>query len=127
MGNNFNSLIHDLASPFSAEEIQLVAIQSNIAATIASKRVARGMNQKEFAAFMGVSQGMVSRWESGETNFNLKTIVEIASKLDISLQSPFCTKRPPCYSQPKIIYFGSYHNGCASASANYENIELKEN
>jgi len=46
------------------------------------------MNRKQFAEFMGVSQGLVSRWERGETNFTLETLVNIASKLGLEMQSP---------------------------------------
>ena len=39
---------------------------AKISAKIEMKRNELGMNQKEFARMMNVSQGMVSKWKSGE-------------------------------------------------------------
>ena len=41
------------------------------------------MTQKEFAKFMGVTQGMVSKWESGDYNFTIESICNILEKLDL--------------------------------------------
>ncbi|CBK75268.1 Helix-turn-helix [Butyrivibrio fibrisolvens 16/4] len=41
------------------------------------------MTQKEFADFMGVTQGMVSKWESREYNFTIKSLNEICAKLGL--------------------------------------------
>ena len=38
---------------------------------------------------MGVSQGMVSRWESGEYNFTVEVLARIAYKLHRSVESLF--------------------------------------
>jgi len=54
---------------------------AKISATITKKRVALNMNQTAFAKHMGVSQSMVSKWESGNYNFTIETIAEICSKL----------------------------------------------
>ena len=44
-----------------------------------------GMNQQEFAKYMGVTQGMVSKWESREYNFTIKTLNEICQKINLKL------------------------------------------
>lgn len=54
-----------------------------VSSAIVHKRKELGLNQAEFARKMGVSQGMVSKWESGEYNFTLNTLNEICSKLDL--------------------------------------------
>lgn len=41
------------------------------------------MTQKEFAEYMDVSQGMVSKWESREYNFTIKSLNEICEKLQL--------------------------------------------
>ena len=40
------------------------------------------MTQAEFAKFMGVSQGMISKWESEYYNFTIETLANICEKLD---------------------------------------------
>ena len=57
----------------------------NISASIVKKRLELNMTQKEFAAYMSVSQGMVSKWEGGDYNFSIKTLADIAEKLDMEL------------------------------------------
>ena len=47
---------------------------AKISAKIERRRLELNMTQKEFAAYMNVSQGMVSRWESREYNFTIKTL-----------------------------------------------------
>lgn len=60
-------------------------IMAKISMTICDKRKEMGMNQKQFANFMGVSQGMISKWENAEyNNFTLKRICEIYSKLGLN-------------------------------------------
>ena len=44
-----------------------------------------GLTQQEFAEYMGVTQGMVSKWESREYNFTIKTLNEICRKIDLEL------------------------------------------
>lgn len=41
------------------------------------------MSQKDFARMMGVTQGMVSKWESAEYNFTIENIAQIAEKLNV--------------------------------------------
>lgn len=43
------------------------------------------MTQKEFVEHIKVSQGMISKWESGDYNFSIKTLAEVAEKLDMEL------------------------------------------
>lgn len=71
-------------------EITLADINSSeylgkISAAIVKKRIDLQMTQKNFANYLGVSQGMVSRWEGGDYNFTVKGIAEIAEKLDMEL------------------------------------------
>ena len=59
---------------------------AKISAKIERRRLELNMTQKEFATYMNVSQGMVSRWESREYNFTIKTLNEICQKLNLHLQ-----------------------------------------
>ncbi len=69
----------------SVSDITASKLLGRISSAIAKKRIDLGMTQKEFAKYMNVSQGMVSKWESKDYNFSIKTLAEIAEKLDMEL------------------------------------------
>ena len=93
------ALISALSEGMPAEELMLSGLQSLIAAAITMKRHELKMSQKELANTMGVSQTSVSKWESGETNFTLKTLVQIASALGLEMNVPFNIEAPLLYSK----------------------------
>ena len=51
-------------------------------------RIKKGWTQKDLADKMGVKQSLVSRWESGECNYTIDTLIEIADALGLSVQCP---------------------------------------
>lgn len=69
----------------SEAEIKTTVELAKISAKIERCRLDLGMTQKEFADFMGVSQGMISKWESREYNFTIRSLNEICQKLGLSL------------------------------------------
>lgn len=68
-------------------------VLGEISASIAKKRIQSNMTQKEFASYMCVSQGMVSKWEGGDYNFSIRTLADIAEKLDMELTVGLHLKR----------------------------------
>lgn len=73
-----------------------------ISAKIQLKRSALGMTQKEFARYMGVTQGMISKWESGEYNFTLLSLDNICNKLNLCFFPVIRDKDDPaitCHTQ----------------------------
>lgn len=60
-----------------------------ISAAIVQKRIELKMTQKEFAGYVDVSQSMVSKWESGDYNFTVKGLAELAEKLNMELYINF--------------------------------------
>lgn len=58
---------------------------SQVTSAIIEERKRLGLDQKEFADKLGVSQSLVSEWENGNSNFTIKSLAEIADKLDICL------------------------------------------
>ena len=74
-----------LNNGLSEAEVKSIVELAKISAKIERCRLELGMTQIEFADFMGVTQGMVSKWESREYNFTIKSLNEICQKLDISL------------------------------------------
>lgn len=84
-----------ISEGFSEAEVKTMVELAKISARIERCRIEMGMTQQEFAEYMGVSQGMVSKWESREYNFTIKTLNEICQKIDlelsVSLEKP-CVK-----------------------------------
>ena len=67
----------------SEAEIKSTIELAKISAKIEKRRQEMNMTQKEFAEYMDVSQGMVSKWESREYNFTIKSLNEICEKLQL--------------------------------------------
>ena len=74
-----------IAKGFSDAEIKSIVELAQISAKIERRRLEMGMTQQQFAEFMGVTQGMVSRWESRNYNFTIKTLNDICQKIDLKL------------------------------------------
>ena len=79
--NYFNELFSELTE----SDILAGELRHQISKLIHNKRLELKMTQKQFAEYMGVTQGMVSKWESFGYNFSLDTIGEIFSKLKIDV------------------------------------------
>lgn len=66
-------------------EVKTIVELAKISAQIERSRLEMNMTQQQFAEHMGVSQGMISKWESREYNFTIKTLNEICQKLDLKM------------------------------------------
>jgi DNA-binding transcriptional regulator YiaG len=87
--NALNSLINVFSKHLTKSDIYEVKALSEISLKILKKRIELNMNQKDFAKFMNVSQSMVSKWESGEYNFTIKSMADICEKLCFALKVTF--------------------------------------
>ena len=74
-----------LTEGLSEAEIKTTVELAKISARIERCRLDMGMTQKEFADYMGVTQGMISKWESRDYNFTIKALNEICEKVDLEL------------------------------------------
>lgn len=83
MKNKVNQLAETISQTLSSSDIVAAKQLAKISSVILSNRLERGMNQKQFAEFVGVSQGMISKWESGEYNFTVETLANICEKLNL--------------------------------------------
>lgn len=92
-----------LAEGLTENEISSIKELALVSARIEMKRNELGMSQKEFAKMMGVSQGMVSKWESGEYNFTIITLKEICDKLDLEFEPVIREKNYCLRDEYKII------------------------
>lgn len=110
--DDMKALLSALTSGMSAEETLLSVLQGVIAGEISMRRQELGLSQKELADRLGVSQGLVSRWERGESNFSLSTLVRISSVLGLSMQSPITPAPPVPYASRKnnVVYLSNQNS-----------------
>lgn len=85
------NIVEELVQPMSTTEIAELTIQLQIGKAIKETRKAKHFTQIAFANVMGVTQSMVSQWESGECNFTLHTLISIAEALGLSVRNPLTT------------------------------------
>lgn len=78
-------LLAAMTSQLSEEDIAASLVTSKAAYMITNSRIALGHTQKEFANYMGVSQSMVSKWETGDYNFSIETLSRVFYKLGINI------------------------------------------
>lgn len=93
-----------LTAGLSAEELLAKKTLAIIAAEIQLKRIDMGLDQKQFAKLLGVSQGMISRWESGTYNFTISTLVSICEKLELSFEPKITSKEVEEASSQKTVF-----------------------
>ncbi len=105
-----SSLLETLTSNLTEADIITANILSNISFNITTHRKKLKMNQKQFAGLMGVTQGMVSKWENGDYNFTIETLINIFDKLDININISFDESRPlETNKSDNCIDFLDYH------------------
>lgn len=73
-----------IAEGLSISEQKTIVELAKISARIERCRLELEMTQEEFAKYMGVSQGMISKWESREYNFTIRSLNEICQKLNMN-------------------------------------------
>ncbi len=75
-----------LTEGFTEIEVKQNRDLGDISAEIEMRRHEMGLNQKQMAELLGVSQGMVSRYESGEYNFTIGSLNEICDKIGLKFE-----------------------------------------
>lgn len=74
-----------------------------ISSAIIQARIDMGMTQKEFAKFLGFSQGRVSKMESGECNYSIEALSNLAVKLKFNFDIVFNKSiKPICYHKATV-------------------------
>ncbi len=113
-----SNLLEEFLPYLSKADIYAAKVLSDISLAIAEKRLELKMTQKEFANMMGVSQSMVSKWESQDYNYTINTIAEICEKLELSFDiiiKPASEEYENC-----ISYFDQYSYGNQECEGNKE-------
>ena len=81
-----NDVINAFGDNISSADMISGIVLGQISAKIAARRIEMDMTQKMFADYLGVTQGLVSRWESSDYNFSIKTLADLAVKLNMTLR-----------------------------------------
>ena len=105
MKGTTNEMYSLLANYISKSDIYAASVIAKVSAFIINYRNRSGMTQKEFAEFMGVSQGMVSKWESAEYNYSVESIAQIAEKLGYTFDIEFKPENEYLANAPKTEKF----------------------
>lgn len=90
--NDWTNLLSELTADIPADELEADIVLADIAGKLSAARIKKNMSQKEFAKLLGVSQGRISKMESGNCNFSVRRLFKIAHKLSIPLKIQFGEK-----------------------------------
>ena len=110
---NTKNGMYDLLSQYiSKSDVYAANVIAKVSMFIYKYRQDKKMTQKAFADLMGVTQAMVSKWESAEYNFTIETIAHISEKLNTTFDIEF---------KPESEYLANSFNN------NYDNISTNQN
>lgn len=89
MANSKDTMFDFLSNYISKKDIYSADAIAKISMFIFKSRKELNMTQKQFAIKMGVTQSMVSKWESATYNFTIENIAQIAEKLNMTFDISF--------------------------------------
>jgi len=78
-----------MISSLGSEEMVAAKIRAEVMFALQTFRQDHRYTQKQLAEILGVTQGLVSRWENGEENFTINTLAKIARVTDMRLELKF--------------------------------------
>ena len=84
-GNDLHSALSVFTDNLMPADYISAKAQAQISSSLVKYRIQNHLNQKEFADLLGVSQGLVSRWESSDYNFTIEKLADIAARLNMDL------------------------------------------
>ena len=84
MNNSIEKFAEALSNSVTSSDLRSAEILSNISLCLIKYRMDHKMDQKAFAKCLGVSQPMVSKYESGNYNFTIRSLVDITEKLEVN-------------------------------------------
>ena len=87
-----------LADPIAAREYEALGPEYELARSIISYRLAKGLSQRQLAARIGTKQPVISRLESGRSKPSLTLLERVAKALDakvsVKLEANSGRRRP---------------------------------
>lgn len=110
---NVYDIIENLHSEITTSDSYYYDILYKVSTAVFESRISKDMNQNEFSNLLGVSQAMVSKYESGDYNFTIKQICKLCEKLDLHIDFSLS---PIASENDKV----SYQNEKIEIPLNYE-------
>ena len=89
MYNCKEDMFEFMSNYISKSDVYAANVIAKVSMFIYKRRQELQMTQKDFAKMMGVTQGMVSKWESADYNFTIENIAHIAEKLNTTIDIEF--------------------------------------
>ena len=83
--NGIDELLSFFQDTLSPADVLSSKMMAQISTAITKERLKLHMNQADFAKHIHASQSLVSRWESGDYNFTIQKIAEIAASLNLDV------------------------------------------
>lgn len=139
VSNEWGDILSALTADTPADELEADIVLADIAGKLSAERIKRGMSQQEFAKLLGVNQSRISKMESGECNFSVRRLIQIAHRLSIPFKIQFGEKPILQSAAPYASASPNFHTGNHAAysnvisfphaycNANYGLLDLKEN
>lgn len=93
MNNNLMDIFKMLTENMSDSDFTAIDYNTDISSALAVYRVLNHLTQKQMAEKIGVTQSMISKYESGLYNFTIKNIANIAEKLDMDFKVSLSPKK----------------------------------
>lgn len=100
---NLDDLLAIFEESLKSSDIVASQILADISVAIVKRRKEMNMTQKQFADYLNVTQGMVSKWESSDYNFSIRALADVAEKLDLDLNVSLGKERS-FYNATQRIY-----------------------
>lgn len=112
----FNDAYEAMDRIFGAEqsesaESEFYDLLNQVSIAVVEYRMKHDLSQSELAKCLGISQAMVSKYESGDYNFSIKALFELMHKLDISFHLEInCTDKDYAPNTNSMSYDEIYSN-----------------
>ncbi len=114
--NDLQEFLNLLAKDIPADELEADIVLADIAAKLSAERIRRGMSQRDFANLLGVNQSMISKMESGDCNFTVRKLIQIAHKLSLPCRILFGKKTILNYEESDTRSNESTYSASASSA-----------
>ena len=105
-------LMSALTETISERDTAKALIKADISSTITSTRIKAGLSQAQLAEQIGKTQSTISKWEAGDTNFTVDSLVDIAADLELDLTIKLHKPVNKCFRSMKTDYRTSNKKVC---------------